>query len=70
MQPLFVACEEDGRDDGAEEGDDDEARDAKHPSQCAVLPFVANRLGLKLPPAKCDTNCEAWNHYRRYMWGN
>ena len=62
MQPLLVASKEDGRDNGAEEGDDDEARDAQHPGQGAVLPFVASRLRLKFPPARV---CETWNHYQR-----
>ena len=51
MQPPLVVSEEDSRDDGAEEGDDDEARDAQHPGQGAVLPLLASGLGLKLPSA-------------------
>ena len=51
VQPPLVASEEDSRDDGAEEGDDDEARDAQHPGQGTVLPLVASGLGLKLPSA-------------------
>ena len=80
MQPVLVAREEAGGDNGAEQCDKDEARDAEHPGQDAVCALVAQRLGLELPPVArggrvcksvntCSMRTKGCQGRGTYFWG-
>ena len=50
MEATLVPEQEPGGEHGAQESDEDQPGDAQHPGQDAVLPLVANRLGVEIPP--------------------